>query len=476
MTAADLAEHEEAAPILSRVRAQASELPAEIRLSGEDTTSDFRRRSVSSRRLEGGSRQIDSQSLPVSSSVEVLTLAAEKRLYRIWSERERLEFSLGPDHVAFDPGDVISLAGIPEKTFETPLLMRINAIEDAGQRRVEAVRIAADLAQAGGASNPAADPYRDTDLSPPLQPFWICPNSRTPDPDDALRLAAYASPWPGGFAVLRSVVSSGFDPLMSLPFPAVMGELIEPLFFGPIWHWDRTNRVVLKLYSGQLQSRSELEVLSGANAIAVECVAGGFEILQFQSAELVAPGTYSLSGLLRGQRGTEPEMKEGALAGARVVVLSEERVPLVPLDFDQAGLGFNYRLVPHGRELNDPASLAMSHASSARAARPMAPVHLRARRLPDGLQLSWVRQTRQGGDNWDQLDVPLAEEIEAYEVDILSGVDVIRTLSADTSRLLYSSADETADFGSIQSSLTFSVAQVSRRVGRGAERKATLHV
>ena len=35
------------------------------------------------------------------------------------------------------------------------------------------------------------------------------------------------------------------------------------------------------------------------------------------------------------------------------------------------------------------------------------------------IAISWIRRTRSGGDNWELPEVPLGEESESYEVDIL---------------------------------------------------------
>ncbi len=56
---------------------------------------------------------------------------------------------------------------------------------------------------------------------------------------------------------------------------------------------------------------------------------------------------------------------------------------------------------------------------------------------------------------------------ERYEVDILSGATVLRTLSVTQPRALYAAADEMADFGSPQTSLSMRVMQLSATVGRG---------
>jgi hypothetical protein len=50
---------------------------------------------------------------------------------------------------------------------------------------------------------------------------------------------------------------------------------------------------------------------------------GEWEILQFLTADLVGDETWVLSGLLRGQAGSDPAMAALTAAGAPVVVLAE---------------------------------------------------------------------------------------------------------------------------------------------------------
>jgi len=63
--------------------------------------------------------------------------------------------------------------------------------------------------------------------------------------------------------------------------------------------------------------------------------------------------------------------------------------------------------------------------------------------------------------------VPLSEDIEAYEVDILSGSAVLRTLQAPAPTTLYPADRELADFGAPQAALSLRIAQLSRVAGRG---------
>ena len=63
---------------------------------------------------------------------------------------------------------------------------------------------------------------------------------------------------------------------------------------------------------------------------------------------------------------------------------------------------------------------------------------------------------------------------ERYEVDILDGSIVKRTLAASTPAVTYSAADQTADFGAPQAAIDLRVYQLSAVFGRGTPREATL--
>ncbi len=73
--------------------------------------------------------------------------------------------------------------------------------------------------------------------------------------------------------------------------------------------------------------------------------------------------------------------------------------------------------------------------------------------------------------------MPLAEELEAYEVEILDGPIVKRVLSTTTTSALYTTAQQTADWGAPlapDDTLEISIFQLSALVGRGAPKTITL--
>src|SRR5690606_27046027 len=81
---------------------------------------------------------------------------------------------------------------------------------------------------------------------------------------------------------------------------------------------------------------------------------------------------------------------------------------------------------------------------------------------------------------WGPADVPLGEETEAYEVEILDGPggDAVRTVTGlGAPAWLYTATDQTTDFGgaiAYPDTLTVRVFQLSATFGRGTGRETNL--
>ena len=114
--------------------------------------------------------------------------------------------------------------------------------------------------------------------------------------------------------------------------------------------------------------------------------------------------------------------------------------------------------------------------------RPFSVAHVdqpwRKPRTPGDLTIRWTRRSRTlSADSWGGLEVPLAEELEAYEVEILDGATVKRVLSTATTSAVYTAAQQSADWGAPLGpgdNLTVRIFQLSALVGRGAPKTVTL--
>ena len=294
-------------------------------------------------------------------------------------------------------------------------------------------------------------------------------------------IAAHASPWPGEIAVFRSASTDGFNLLTTFGSRARIGTLAFDFFPGPTSRFDFGNALVVDLASGTLESVTDVALFGSANALAVETAVGVWEIVQASQAELISPSRYRLTRLLRGQRGTEHAMGNPTPAGARVLVLDTTlaSLPIVEADL---GLPWNWRVGPAARAVNDDSFAALGFTPTGRGLVPFAPVHVeqpwRTARSPGDLTIRWTRRSRAlVADAWEQIEVPLGEELESYDVQILDGAAVKRTLTSTTTSALYTAAQQTADWGALLGpgqTLALRIFQLSNRLGRGTPAAVTL--
>jgi hypothetical protein len=262
---------------------------------------------------------------------------------------------------------------------------------------------------------------------------------------------------------------------------ARIGTLVSDFYPGPTSRFDLGNALVVDLVSGTLESVTDLTLFGGANALAVETAPSVWEIVQAGAAELIAPSRYRLTRLLRGQRGTEAAMGNPTPAGARVAVLDSALAPL-PIAEADLGLPWNWRIGPAARSVSDASYTALAFTPAGRGLVPFAPVHVaqpwRTARSPGDLTIRWTRRSRAlVADAWEQVEVPLAEDLESYDVQILDGAAVKRTLTSSMTSVVYTAAQQTADWGALLGpgqTLAIRIYQLSNRLGRGDPAAVTL--
>jgi len=359
--------------------------------------------------------------------------------------------------------------------------LRLVSIADSDLRSIDAVRqdrAVYDL--------PPGDP-RPASLSTPLvfgTPDVVLldlPQLREDQPAHRPFVAVHAKPWPGAIAVYRSAATDGFELLNTFGTRARMGILAADFFSGPISRFDLGNPMVVDLYSGTLESVTDIALLSGANALAVESGAGQWEIVQAGNAELLAPGRYRLTRLLRGQRGTENAVVGVVPTGTRIIVL-DAALAVLPIAEADLGLPWNWRIGPAQRPVSDDTFVATSFTPEGAGLRPFSVAHVeqpwRTARSSGDLTIRWTRRSRSlAADSWGLGDVPLAEDSEAYEVEIRDGGSVKRTLTTTTTSALYTAAQQIADWSALLGpgqTLSIRIYQLSALIGRGAAKSVTL--
>ena len=280
-------------------------------------------------------------------------------------------------------------------------------------------------------------------MGPPFLRVLDLPPLPGQEGDDRPLVAIAAEPWrpmqiaagPSGDALsLRATARS----------PATVGVLVEALSPGVLYRWDWRNRIVVRVEGAAPASRSETAVLAGANALAVE-TAAGWEIVQFLGAELISQGMWRLVGLLRGQQGSEPEMRAGASAGATVVFL-DDNLGRATFTSAERGAPLVWRAGPEGAAYGGAGTTELDATVRGLHDRPWSPAHLRASRVESGLALSWTARARVHGDVWHG-DLAASDPLR-FRVRILDGEVERRIFEVAGCDTVYIQADLAGDFPS----------------------------
>jgi hypothetical protein len=230
---------------------------------------------------------------------------------------------------------------------------------------------------------------------------------------------------------------------------------------------------VLTFLSHTLESVSEEQMLAGANSCWLGSPTGqGGEFLSYRDATLIAPHTYRLTGLLRGRRGTEYATATHA-GGETFVLLSTQfvgRVDFGPGDWNSAR---SFKAVSVLQ--NEADAAPQTFTNTGEGLRPFSPVHVAGTRNgANDLTVTWIRRTRLGVPGLGAGPVPLGETAEAYEVDIMDGPTVKRTIQTIMPTVTYAAADQVADGFVAGARVTLRVYQMSDVRGRGHPAVATV--
>ena len=411
---------------------------------------------------------------------------AERYLYLSWLERKPWSFNLWKaTYAVLDPTDVVAFV-YEGNTYQTRLLS--SSVGQNFATELSAVSHDSTAYQSitvGGTSDGTFIP------TPPVVAITLLYQFDLPylqDGDAQASLDGFywavgstTESYPGA-AFYSSLDDVNFTSLggsaIGVAFGTTIGALGDP---GPdaLWAWDDVNTLPVQVQAGSISSATETAVFDGANSALVRHADGSAELIQFANAELDGIATdgsndslYVLSHLLRGRRNTE-YAAYGHADGETIVFLPSglQRTASLPLTI--IGNTRYYKGVTFG---TDPSTItAQTFTSQGNDLKPASPVHLTgARDGSNNLTIGWTRRTRYGGRGLAG-PTPLHEAVEAYEIDVYSGLSVVRTISwvpgtydvDGNPTAAYSAAHQTADGLTPGNPVSIKVFQISSDVGRG---------
>jgi len=230
--------------------------------------------------------------------------------------------------------------------------------------------------------------------------------------------------------------------------------------------YDTVNTVTVRLNGGALVSASDDNLVNYANLAYL-----GQELIQFGTAVYNSDGTYTLSRLLRGRKGTEWAV--GTHAVGESFVLLDSSVQRIAQDYALNGVQETFLNSSYGVPLYDSngqvTGTETTFTNNNAWLLPYSPVQL----AQSGQTLTWVRRTRIGGNLTSGTEVSLGETSESYTVQVLnSSGAVVATHTTSAPSFTYTKSAANADFnaanlGNAPASVTLRVAQNSSVVGPG---------
>jgi hypothetical protein len=261
--------------VIEFTRGQETELPQALKWQIARADEEYDTTVVEARRITVEAARVASETFPMAVPPEEAGRRCRRALMEAWVGRETAAFRLPPSRLALDPGDVIQL-GHDGRLVD----YRLVSIADAGVRGIEAVRQDRAVFDLRPSDPPAPSLPRPVVFGAPEIALMDLPQLREQMPAHQPLVAAHAQPWPGTMAVWRSASSDGFELLTTFGGRARIGRLVSDFYAGPVSRFDLGNALIVDLSFGTLESVTDLALLGGANALAVESAAGQWEIVQ----------------------------------------------------------------------------------------------------------------------------------------------------------------------------------------------------
>lgn len=437
-------------------------LPNTVEVHAINRLKRFETHVQTAHRLTQSSREQEMLRLGLVLSESHARTMAELHLTRRWAERCRVTLQLPMQYAALEPGDVLVLQGerlrVEQVQLGKPGLLRIRAVRSE--------------AQAWDGYIAPQEQANEELLLPPAA--TRCELLDIPAfPSDAptvgtLRFAAcgISSGWQG--ASIMRLDDAGDAVIAQASNPAIMGTVVGTLGNGAPQRIDRGHSIdVALLGEVSLSSATEMAMLNGANVALV-----GDEIIQFADVEDLGDHVFRLRTLLRGRLGTEQYCATHSTAER--FVLLDSALTATGVAPTEAGNSWDLRAVTVGNSFEN--GTDFSATLSVQSLKPYSPVHVSARKNGADIDIRWVRRARIDGALRPAVDIPLMEEREEYEVRVMSGATIKRSWRTTSPLQAYTLAQQTADFGGAQTSLSLQIAQISALVGLGNVAAATVVV
>ena len=414
------------------------QIPAQIALTYSNVDSDYNTATEYSDRLISGIVDTRTVALPMGFTASEAKGISDAMLADEYASRVAGQAALTLKYSRLVPTDVVTLTSPDGDQYRARLVRRTE-----GRVLVAYEWVVDDATAIESAGITSADytPSITVNLPGPTSiELMDIPILRDADNSPGIYVAAKPSrgTWPG-YQLLQSIDGGvEYTDSGTGTSRAVFGETTTAL---TTWTggnvFDEKGSVTVDV-GATLSSATRDDLLnSDANAMLI-----GDEVIQYRTATLVTTGIYTLTGLLRGRRGTEWAMASHAI-GERAVLLRPAGLLRVGYDAARINIETIYKGVTLGKTLSS--ARPETIIDTGIALKPFAPTGLRVDTSTPGLYtVTWDRRTRLSYRWPSTTAVPLGEASETYEADLLDLTDaVIDTQTVTGAAVGFSTATRT---------------------------------
>ena len=464
---AQLALHDELGSEVAQSRSSEADMSGRVRLNFVEADGDYRNISEESVLPDEGTHAVAESEVLLLLTRPEGRQAVERWLSEARVSRDAVRFALPLSQQALGAGDRVRL---PREAGD--MTVRIDRVEQTTHQLIDAVRVEPDVYQPADFPDDPTPSRRFVTSGPVLPLFLDLPLTTGDEVPHAPHLAVTADPWPGDVAVYDAAEDAGYVLNGLVGVASTVGVTLTSVARAPSGLVDHATQIEVALTSGSLFSVSETGLLGGANLAAIGSGdPGGWEIIQFRTAELSGPGLWRLRHLLRGQFGTDALTPEVLAKGAYFVLL-DGTPRQIALASALRGQARHFRVGPADKAYDHAAYQHSVQAFAGNGLPPYGPVHLSAEAVAGGLSATWIRRARLDADGWDLPEIPLGEDREAYALKVLSGGAVVRSVELTASEWVYTTAMQSEDGAT--GAVGIEVAQVSDRFGAGPAARVTV--
>ena len=271
-----------------------------------------------------------------------------------------------------------------------------------------------------------------------------------------------ADGWRGG-SLFRSIDDGQtYTNLQSFTGGATIGRCTNSLAKNDGFVIDRSGTLNLYQLSGQFSSITEQQMMLGKNWCAYGRD-GAWELIRYANATIEANGSVTLSTLIRGARGTEWATDQHNPDDV-VIILDNSNNQFIGANIERIGVQSLYKSVTFTASVTDsPSDEFIYRGVNLSPLSPVLPVVSKS----SDILITCTSRTRYQGSFWLSGVQPQNESALLYQLDILDGESVIRTITNTSPDFTYTLSEQIEDFGAEQDEIKANCYQVSDRVGRG---------